>query len=247
VYLFNFYLHDMGTKRTVKRVLSLLLGAHVAIMTQSPNEASYYLSLCRLVDSDYYPFCMGEIGAASIENVTLGNAIFSGGYTNRDYDLLLDVARRTPGIPYIVACSRANKLVNPPPNVLVVLDTEPAEFHRLMASSRMVVIPLDKDVGSSGQMVTIAAMQLGKTVVYSDYPVVAQFFDGGAPLGLSCTPGDADIMTETILSWYDRTDDLHAMGVCARAHALEHFLPAAFEEHLCQHVSRFIVVPGQSE
>jgi hypothetical protein len=68
-----------------------------------------------------------------------------------------------------------NKIpVDVPPNVTLKKDIDKKSFFSLLSRSRMVVIPLLENVGSSGQMVCLAAMQYGKAIVYTDFDVISQ-------------------------------------------------------------------------
>jgi glycosyltransferase involved in cell wall biosynthesis len=60
-----------------------------------------------------------------------------------------------------------------------------------------VVIPLKENIGSSGQMVSIASMSLGKTTVFPDFPSVSQYFEDGTT-GLMYRGGDEDSLVSIL-------------------------------------------------
>jgi|GEM_PF-2031810 len=237
-FLFNLYLHDMGRRPAVRRVLSLLLRGRVGIVAQSPGEVEYFRRLAPHADISLAPWGIGPIAALKDE-VESAAYVFSGGYTNRDYALLVEAARRLPEIPFLLACRTANRLpADLPANVSVRRDTTWEEFHHLLAAARLVALPLREDVGSSGQMVSLAAMQAGKCTIYTDVPVVSQYFRAGET-GVPCRLGDQDQLTDLVARWYADVDGASAVGRTARVAAAA-FSADAFESAVAIHATRFI-------
>ena len=165
-FLCNFYLHQRGQRATVRHILSALMRGRIGIVVQSPNEVGYFSSLAPHAFVAYEPYGMGPIAALG-DPVQPSDYVFSGGYTNRDYDLLVRAAASLSDVPFVIACKTANRLpARLPANVRVIRDTSWDEFHHLLAAARLVVLPLAHDVGSSGQMVALAAMQAAKCTIY---------------------------------------------------------------------------------
>jgi len=190
IFLFNFYLHGLGTNRIVKRILRILLGKHVRILCQTREELPYFEEIRPDVILDFAPFGQGPL----LEPDWIGDDgyVFTGGFTNRDYDLLLRCAERLPGTSFVIACSALNLLdVRVPVNVSVVRDVEWAAFHRLLGHSGVVVVPLRERVGASGQMVALAAMEAGKAMIVPDVDSVSQYVDDGVT-GFVYRLGDED-------------------------------------------------------
>jgi len=239
IYLFNFFVNPATRRSLVRPIVRSLLRQRVGIYVNAPNEVVYYRSLNPSIDVHYYPFCLGKVEGVDPSSVPQVNTVFSGGHTNRDYESLFQAAGRMPDIKFLVACSAATVLpLRIPQNVSLVLDTPPAEFHRLMASARAVVVPLASDIGSSGQMVALAAMQFGKVVVYADYPSLSQYFEDGVT-GIRYTPLDVDSLTQAISTAYETGGPTSAMGSRARAAAEEKYSWDAYERELINHVNSF--------
>jgi hypothetical protein len=117
VFLFNFYLHGLGRNAGIRRLLSFLLTERVLVITQSTDDFDYFASLSRGATLMFVPYCQGPLEIASDDDSVLGDYVFAGGYTNRDYDRLLRCARRLPDVSFTIACSRLNRITEPVPLV----------------------------------------------------------------------------------------------------------------------------------
>jgi hypothetical protein len=199
VYLFNYYLHGLGRRRLVRLLLKLALTRSVGICVQSPNEVDYFQSLNPGTRVDYYPYSGQAIDGVGADEVRFGDYVFAGGYTNRDYETVVKAARRVPHLGFLIVCSAANRLPpDLPRNVRVIRDVERHVFYSLLAASRCVIVPLKHDVGSSGQMVALGAMQFGKLTLYADFATVSQYFTNGVT-GVAYRPGDADDLCRKLI------------------------------------------------
>jgi glycosyltransferase involved in cell wall biosynthesis len=246
VYLFNFYLHEMGQRRLVQRILKFLLRGRVGMLVQAPNELAYFRSVAPSAEIDYYPYCLSDLPAGVEEGRASGTEVFAGGYTNRDYDTLVEAARLLPQIPVVIACARANKIAVPvPENVEIVLDLPAIDFHQRMARSRLVVVPLKNDVGSSGQMVALAAMKLRKPVLYTAFPAVSQYFVDGET-GIGIRAGDVDGLVTAILRIYDEPALSESIGARAHNDVLARFSRRNFEQEIVTKVLQFCRVPKKN-
>jgi glycosyltransferase involved in cell wall biosynthesis len=232
VFLYNFYLHGLGQHRVVRRILSFLLTGRVGVAAQSPTDVDYFRSLSPAAAVELIPYGQDPVQGISIDDVVLGDYVFAGGYTNRDYDRLLRCARRLPHIRFVVACSRLNTIMEPVPNNVVLhRDLDRTTFHELLARARIVVVPLAEDVGSSGQMVTLAAMQLGKPLVVANSAVVTQYVEAGVS-GLVYDLGSDASLTQTLeAAWSDETQLLGLAGA-ARDRYYSRFTKGSFDAAL---------------
>jgi len=181
VVVMSFFLHGLGERKSVKKVLRFLLkGQRVRMVAQSDYEVDYYSKLMGADRVVQFPYCQHEVSIS--EDYGRGREyIFAGGHTNRDYQCLLEAAR-TVDHEFLVICSslkHSSLLEQRPANVRVLMDTSHAEFHGYLKNSKLVVIPLKDRMGSSGQMVVLAAMQFGKAIVYTDFGSVSQYFEDG--------------------------------------------------------------------
>jgi hypothetical protein len=239
VFLFNFYLHELGALAPVRLVLKTLLSGRVGLVVQSPNEVDYYSRLAPTATVEYQPLGFAPIAASGI-GVKTEDYVFSGGYTNRDYDLYVAAAELLYPLPFVLACATANRLPAAlPANLRIIRDCSSTEFYRTMGAARLVVLPLKKDVGSSGQMVALAAMQLAKCVIYTDIPVVGQYFSDGQT-GIACPIGDLDRLVALIARWYPDEAGAERIGRAACVAANQTCSADSFEAAVARHASNFM-------
>lgn len=92
-----------------------------------------------------------------------GDYAVAAGRTFRDYDTLLDAWARVSSMPLVIVGYKGSR--TPPPNVTVHRELPLAELTRIIAGSRIVVVPLEERRISIGQMVILQGMAMGKPVV----------------------------------------------------------------------------------
>lgn len=118
------------------------------------------------------------------------NVIFSAGRTGRDWQTL---ARAVAGVAArtVVVCPKSEAAkVAFPPEVTVLTDVPYARYRELLSAARIVLIPLEPHVYSSGQVVILEAMALGKPVITSRVLGSEDYIEDGVN-GLLVAPGDA--------------------------------------------------------
>jgi glycosyltransferase involved in cell wall biosynthesis len=237
-YLLNFYLHELGQHPLVKRVLDMLLTGDVHVLAQTRGDAEYFRqflppdNVAVLPYSQEDPFV--DVGIPPSEN---GGYVFSGGWTNRDYDFLFRCAKQLPAMPFVVVASKQSAISEEPPsNVSLLIELESAEFHRLMARSRFVVIPLREDVGSSGQMVLLAAMAAGKAAIVARVGAVADYIEDGVT-GVFYDLGSEASLVSALASLYADDRRVRELGLAARETYLKRFKPERFNGAVLEHIS----------
>jgi len=240
IYLCNFYIRELGKVWFVRRMLQLLLSQGVGLLAQSPTEAAWFRGISPKSQVDYYPYCQGDIEKMQSDVTALGDYIFSGGGSNRDYDLLIDVARNLPSLKFIIVRFPDNILPHSiPQNVKVCTDIPYSQFLSLMAGSRLVIIPLKHDVGSSGQQVSLTAMEMGKTIIYADFSIVSQYFRDGYS-GIAYQPRNAADLASKIDQLTQDQDRLIVIGKHAHSEWAARFTRDKFEAELIGSIERFV-------
>jgi len=177
----NFYLHKLGNNIRFQKLLTLLLkNKQYHLIVQSEIEVDYFRKISPTLKIDFIPYCMGKINVISHLSVPLNlpsRYVFTGGYTNRDYDLVLLTAKHFPNSNFVIVMSRLNIIkVEIPVNVFIYKDVDSKLFYLLLSKSECVIVPLKDQVGSSGQMLCLSAMQLGKPIIYSENSSINQYF-----------------------------------------------------------------------
>ena len=94
----------------------------------------------------------------------------------------------------------------PAPAHVTIQPTSPAEFFALMASARIVVLPLQMDnLRTSGQQSYLNAMALGKAVIVAD-DKDAPYYIENHKTGIFTPAGDAAALRQAILYLLDNPE-----------------------------------------
>jgi glycosyltransferase involved in cell wall biosynthesis len=237
-FLLSLYLHRLGQSRVVKGILAFLLTKDVRLVAHSTADADYFRQFLPEESILRVPYCQGPSRFVPFSIAESGNYVFSGGWTNRDYDALLRCASRLPHVPFIIVASVHSTISErPPANVSLLRDRGPAQFDRLLAKCRFVVIPLKDDVGSSGQMVLLSAMQFAKTTVVPRIGAVADYVEDGRT-GIFYELGDDESLANAIGGLYDDEHRTAEIGHAARESYLSRFTPRRWNYTVVDYIDK---------
>lgn len=148
------------------------------IICFSSTEPRYYAETFNmpLVKFSYVPLGMAKIDGI---NTVKGDYVFSTGRSNRDYDFLIEALAGTD-IKVRIACGgyvySEDADVG---NVEVLQGCYGKDMLEEMACSFCVVIPLKDTHISSGQLVILQAMQLGKSVIVTENDTAKDYIANG--------------------------------------------------------------------
>lgn len=176
-------------KKYVKYSLS---GGYVdKVLCYSAHECDMYAQTLGLPRSLFAGVRLGLDTTAMTKpaKVTRGNYIFATGRSNRDYDLLVselgqqyDIVIACPGYKVPSNCRDAR--------VKVLDNCFGADMIEVMSGSFAVAVPLKSPDISSGQLVILQAMSMGKPVIVSENKTVAEYVDNGRTgIIVPCQPG----------------------------------------------------------
>ena len=193
-----FFLHSLSGKWLIKRLLKFVLNDRKVVLTlYSRSDKRYFAETVGIKKAKVMviPYCQAE--AETNDECGKGeDYIFTGGYSNRDYNCLLKAAKKVR-FKFIIACSNLNKVVPISDNVQVIRNLDLKSFNGYMKNSAILVIPLQHDVGSAGLSVTLFGMSLKKAIIYSDMDCLADYFTEGVS-GIAYKKGDADNLASKI-------------------------------------------------
>jgi glycosyltransferase involved in cell wall biosynthesis len=104
------------------------------------------------------------------------NYLFSGGYSNRDYKILIEAIRNMP-YKLIIACSRKNIIPpNVPRNVEIYFDISSEEFDQLIENCKIAILPLQNEIGASGQSVILRYMKFYKPIIATKNSSIQSYY-----------------------------------------------------------------------
>jgi glycosyltransferase involved in cell wall biosynthesis len=230
----NFYLHSLGEKKAVKAIMHFLLNTkHTTLIVHSPQEMIYFGSLTN--NKLYFlPYCEDPIFEMDDSQAPEGDYVFTGGYSNRDYLLLLKCAQNNPTVKFVVAVSRLNKDISGkqiPENITIFEEVDALKFNGLMYKSAGVIIPLKENVGSSGQMLCLGALKMAKAIIYCNISSINYYFDNESS-GIPYAIGDIESLNKAVRKLFSEEFDRKALGQAARTHYIENFTLEKSNEQL---------------
>lgn len=181
-------------KRALQRVG---YGAADAFCVSSRREARLYAERLRLPLERFHfvPWHTNVLEPAF--HAPAGAGFLAAGRTGRDWVTLAAAAEGLP-VPITVICAAADAArVRFPANVTVRTDVPYATYRELLLGSAGVIVPLEEHQYSSGQVVVLEAMALGKAVVAPRVLGTEDYIDDGVD-GLLVPPGDAAALRAAI-------------------------------------------------
>ncbi len=231
LFIYNFYLHGLSNKKVVKLVLRFLLdNKHLTLICQSPNEVKFYKELSNRAYITFVPYCSDIMPHSyELKQKELCNYFFSGGFTNRDYNLIGKLAERYPNQQFVIVASALNKKINDMPrNVYVYKDLTNEEFNNLLSHSEAVIVALYEDVGSSGQILSISAMRKKKPIIYTDISAINYYFPQGC--GYPYKIGDIDSLEAAYKKIVNNWEEAVKVGERAYKQSLQYKSSNCYEQ-----------------
>lgn len=152
-------------------------------------------------------------------------AVFSAGRSHRDFQTLETAA---PGIHAPVEIAGAvDPSAPPPPNVIRLADLPYADYLERMKTAAVIAVPLRPAPRSTGQVVLLEAMGLGKPVVATRAAGTADIVRDGET-GLLTPPGNPEALRRAVNQLLDDPRRAEQIGRAAAAWTAAH---ATFDHH----------------
>jgi glycosyltransferase involved in cell wall biosynthesis len=108
-------------------------------------------------------------------------SIFAGGFSNRDYDLLLQAAEPLPA-PLVIVASARNTIAAPSSERTTIhRDLPEGEFEDLLARSTVVAMPLRSQGEACGQSVLLRVLRNGKPLVATRHESIEEYLGADYP------------------------------------------------------------------
>ncbi len=190
----------------------------------------------------FVPYKANHSTQAPIE-MTIGNYVFAGGNSERDYRTLADAVRGTD-IPVIISATdpTATRNADFPENVILLAAKEPY-FARLMAASRFVVLPIKpRLVVGAANAGACNAMWHGKAVVAAEDSSLGDYIPEGET-GYVVPSGDVAALRDRIQRLWDDPDLARRMGLCAHERVADDLT----HEHFMRRLNRLAALVAASD
>jgi len=177
------FIHGARARSVVNRAWRLLRFPGLGFVTFSLGEAR---NLTEVVGIDpamvHFHLWRQKLGGQTpADQISDDGYIFTGGFSNRDYNLLLSATSGT-GVPVVVVASQRNDidpLLNP--DATIYRDLPELEFERLLAKSKMVAMPLKSRGEACGQSVLLRVLRNEKPLVATRHEAIEAYLGSDYP------------------------------------------------------------------
>lgn len=161
------FIHGSRARRIVNRAWRALRFPGLGFITFSQGERSNLIDTVGIDPAavHFHLWRQDLYGRASEDMIVDDGSIFAGGYSNRDYDLLLQATRELDAGVTIVAAGSNQIDLTLRPQTTVLRDLPEAEFEALLARSRVVAMPLRSQGDACGQSVLLRVLRNGKPMI----------------------------------------------------------------------------------
>lgn len=190
IFWWSFFIHDKKKLKIMKHILPFLYekkGQNCNAFVFSEYEIKIYTDALGIPEKRFFYIPYGDWdnryeNKMSVKRVPEeSDYFFSGGYSNRDYKILIDTWIEM-GVDYklIIIGSKNNRDLHEYasvhiPNIKILLDCPVDVFEHYLVGAQACILPFKDNTGASGQSVTLKCMRLGKCIIASYTDVIKEY------------------------------------------------------------------------
>jgi glycosyltransferase involved in cell wall biosynthesis len=205
------------------------MGAVEHVTVPSLAEREFYATALNfpIERISFCPLGAYDLFGADADPATMGEFVFAGGRSGRDYATLFAAVEGT-SIPVIVNARSFNlKGLSIPPNVTCDAMLPVKQYGERLKAARVVVVPLRDKPEAIGLSAVLYAMAAGKAIVATRAGGVADYICHGNT-GLLVAPGDPSELRAAIEFLWQQPHAAAQLGARARQAFTENFTFPAF-------------------
>lgn len=213
-------------------VLRFALRSSARIICSSKAEVRYYEKMLMLPKGKliFLALCV-DPRLLEVRTKSVGNDIYSGRRALRDYGTLVKAMEGMDRELIIIGNREAVEKMEVTSKVKILVETPYWECIRLMASSLLVVIPLEDRRISTGQSVALSAMVLGKAVIITKTGGTQDYVRDGIT-GILVEPYNHMMLREKIVDLVGDLEKRRRIGLAAQVFAREKYVIGRYLERL---------------
>jgi glycosyltransferase involved in cell wall biosynthesis len=193
------FIHGQRARRVVNRLWRYLRFPGLGFIAFSQGEVRNLIEEVEMpASSVHFHLWRQELdGQTAASAITDEGYIFSGGFSNRDYDLLL-AAKQDIDTPLMIVASEQNQIdASASIGTTVHRDLPEAAFEVLLAKSRVVAMPLLSQGEACGQSVLLRVLRNGKPLIATRHEAIEAYLGPAYP---GFVPhGDVDAMRSALI------------------------------------------------
>jgi hypothetical protein len=175
------FVHGQRARRVLNTLWRWLRIPQLGFITFSPGEARNLVEQVGLAPAAIHQHLWRQELDGRADASSDAGYIFAGGYSNRDYDLLLAACAGVDAPLVIVAAARNQIHAAPAARTTIHRDLPEAEFERLLAASRVVAMPLRSQGEACGQSVLLRVLRNGKPLVATRHESIEAYLGRDYP------------------------------------------------------------------
>jgi glycosyltransferase involved in cell wall biosynthesis len=192
----NLFIQSERAERIGYGLVGLLKLDNLWVATSSTVQAERSEALMKLPPGRTKVLPFRNAGGLPAKVGSNEGFVFTGGYTNRDYDTFIAAVRPLTQRVVVQALPSNEFAMEIPANVEIDTRFGPDLFEQLLGASSVVVLPLYPKGTTCGQSVLLQALQYGKPVIATAHPGLFDMVAADSPGYVPA--GDVDAMREAI-------------------------------------------------
>lgn len=192
------FIHGRRARQIINRAWRMLRFPGLAFITFSPGETRNLLDEVGMpADRVHFHLWRQDLdGQADAASIGDDGYIFSGGFSNRDYDLLLNASKGLPAPVVVVAAGHNTIDAELNPQATIHRNLPEAEFEQLLARSKVVALPLRSQGEACGQSVLLRVLRNGKPLIATRHEAIEAYL--GSDYQGFVAPDDVAAMRDSL-------------------------------------------------
>jgi glycosyltransferase involved in cell wall biosynthesis len=203
------------------------------VICYSQRETEWYKDYFNYKDGKFIflPFGVDTPKLDKVPKQKTGNYILSAGSSNRDYRTLIQATQNMPIEVHIIAKKLNLNTLKIPGNFKVQYDIYGEEFYKSIDRSKIIIVPLNDEKISSGQMVLLESMYMGKAVIVTRNWGTEDYVNDGHD-AIFVSPHNADELKQAISRLLNDPERIDDIGKNARISVIEKYNVKNFAEQV---------------